>query len=95
MSCSWLTILVYQLTFLTARIGRTGRVGNTGRATSFVDLRADSGVIPQLVNILVDAGQPVPDWMGGRGGSRPRSSGFEWSVRGGRGGRSNGFGNGY
>ena len=27
-------------------------------------MRADSGVIPQLVNILVDAGQPVPDWMG-------------------------------
>ena len=83
--------------FLHARIGRTGRVGNTGRATSFVDLRADSGVIPQLVNILVDAGQPVPDWMGGGGGrgGRPRNSGFEWSVRGGRGGRSNGFGNGY
>merc|ERR1712115_34409 len=79
------------------RIGRTGRVGNTGRATSFVDMRADSGVIPQLVNILVDAGQPVPDWMGGAGGrgGRPRNSGFEWSVRGGRGGRSNGFGNGY
>ena len=62
-----------------------------------MDLRADSGVIPQLVNILVDAGQPVPDWMGGGGGrgGRPRNSGFEWSVRGGRGGRSNGFGNGY
>jgi len=79
------------------RIGRTGRVGNTGRATSFVDMRADSGVIPQLVNILVDAGQPVPDWMGGAGGrgGRPRNSGFEWSVKGGRGGRSSGFGNGY
>ena len=62
-------------------------------------MRADSGVIPQLVNILVDAGQPVPDWMGGAGGrgGRPRNPGFEWSVRGagGRGGRSNGFGNGY
>jgi len=91
------------------RIGRTGRVGNTGRATSFVDTRADSGVIPQLVNILVDAGQPVPDWMArggggyGRGGGRPtggdggrgRSNGFEWSAKGGRGGRTNGFGNGY
>ena len=89
-----------------SRIGRTGRVGNTGRATSFVDMRADSAVIPQLVNILVDAGQSVPDWMGGgagRGGRTggPRAGGFEWSVGGGRGlrggggGRSNGFGSGY
>jgi len=81
------------------RIGRTGRVGNTGRATSFVDMRADSGVIPQLVQILVDAQQPVPDWMGGggRGGrsAGPRNGGFEWSAKGGRGGRSNGFGQGY
>ena len=98
MSSCWLFILdVTLLTFLSVRIGRTGRVGNTGRATSFVDMRADSGVIPQLVNILVDAGQPVPDWMGGAGGrgGRPRNSGFEFSVKGGRGGRSNGFGNGY
>ena len=60
-------------------------------------MRADSAVIPQLVHILVDAGQPVPDWMGGAGGrgGRPRNQGFEWSVRGGRGGRSDGFGNGY
>ena len=60
-------------------------------------MRADSAVIPQLVHILVDAGQPVPDWMGGAGGrgARPRNSGFEWSAKGGRGGRSNGFGNGY
>ena len=27
-----------------------GRVGNTGRAASFVNMRADAGVIPQLVN---------------------------------------------
>ena len=88
--------LVFLLDVLSARIGRTGRVGNTGRATSFVDMRADSGVMSQLVKVLVDAGQPVPDWMGGGGGRGGRpSGGFEWSVRGGRGGRSNGFGNGY
>ena len=91
--------LVFLLDVLSARIGRTGRVGNTGRATSFVDMRADSGVIPQLVQILVDAQQPVPDWMGGggRGGrsAGPRNGGFEWSAKGGRGGRSNGFGQGY
>jgi len=78
------------------RIGRTGRVGNTGRATSFVDTRNDSGVIPQLVKILQDAGQPVPDWMAGGGGyGRGGGSGFEWSGKGGRGGRFNDFGNGY
>ena len=96
-TCWFIFVFIYNTSLCYARIGRTGRVGNTGRATSFVDMRADSGVIPQLVNILVDAGQPVPDWMGGSGGrvGRPRNSGFEWSAKGGRGGRSTGFGNGY
>jgi len=53
------------------RIGRTGRVGNLGRATSFFDPREDSGVVRPLVQVLVDAKQPVPDWLGGghRGGN--------------------------
>ena len=61
-----------------------------------MDMRIDSAVIPSLVNILVDAKQPVPDWMGGGRGGRsagPRSGGaFERSARG---GRNNGFGQGY
>jgi len=51
------------------RIGRTGRVGNTGRATSFFDFNTDGGIVRELVNILTDAKQPVPDWLGG-GASR-------------------------
>lgn len=55
------------------RIGRTGRVGNSGRATSFFDSSFDSAVAPNLVRILKQANQPVPDWLenaarGGYGG---------------------------
>jgi len=46
------------------RIGRTGRVGNTGRATSFFDPSEDQGVARELVNVLIKAKQPVPDWLG-------------------------------
>merc|ERR1712227_63001 len=75
------------------RIGRTGRVGNTGRATSFVDTRTDCNVIPQLVKILVDAGQQVPDWMsgGGSGGFGRGGGGDGGYGRGGGGGRGSGF----
>jgi len=53
------------------RIGRTGRVGNTGRATSFYDSRDDGNIARHLVKVLTDAGQMVPDWLGGqvRGGA--------------------------
>jgi len=57
------------------RIGRTGRVGNTGRATSFFDMSADSGIAQPLTKILVDAGQMVPDWLGSSGGGRGAFSG--------------------
>merc|ERR1719348_2441005 len=50
------------------RIGRTGRCGNTGRATSFVDFNTDGNIVRALIPILNDAGQPVPDWLGGGGG---------------------------
>jgi len=52
------------------RIGRTGRVGNTGRATSFYDHNDDGAIARNLVKVLTDAGQMVPDWLGGRGGGR-------------------------
>ncbi|XP_024888360.1 ATP-dependent RNA helicase vasa isoform X1 [Temnothorax curvispinosus] len=56
------------------RIGRTGRVGNRGKATSFFDSSTDMGLTDDLVKILKQAGQPVPDWLesggGGGGGGR-------------------------
>lgn len=45
------------------RIGRTGRVGNRGRATSFFDSNVDGPLVTDLVKILKQAGQPVPDWL--------------------------------
>ena len=51
-----------------SRIGRTGRVGNTGRATSFFDLEKDRGIVRDLIRVLSDANQEVPDWLAGGGG---------------------------
>lgn len=47
------------------RIGRTGRVGNKGRATSFYDMEADAGIAADLVKILTQAEQNVPDFLEG------------------------------
>ncbi|XP_014485740.1 PREDICTED: ATP-dependent RNA helicase vasa, isoform A [Dinoponera quadriceps] len=52
------------------RIGRTGRVGNRGKATSFFDPEHDTPITGDLVRILKQAGQPVPDWLECGGGSR-------------------------
>ena len=41
------------------RIGRTGRLGNTGRATSFYDERADSGLAAGLLTMLLNCQQVV------------------------------------
>merc|ERR1712183_578965 len=54
------------------RIGLTGQAGNTARATSFFDTSVDSGIAQPLANILLDAGQMVPDWLGSNGGGRAR-----------------------
>uniref|UniRef100_A0A182QWS7 RNA helicase n=1 Tax=Anopheles farauti TaxID=69004 RepID=A0A182QWS7_9DIPT len=51
------------------RIGRTGRVGNKGRATSFYDPEADRAIASDLVKILTQAGQTVPDFLKDAGGS--------------------------
>uniref|UniRef100_A0A182NTB4 RNA helicase n=1 Tax=Anopheles dirus TaxID=7168 RepID=A0A182NTB4_9DIPT len=51
------------------RIGRTGRVGNKGRATSFYDPEADRAIAGDLVKILTQAGQTVPDFLKDAGGS--------------------------
>ncbi|XP_011878854.1 PREDICTED: ATP-dependent RNA helicase vasa, isoform A, partial [Vollenhovia emeryi] len=54
------------------RIGRTGRVGNRGKATSFFDSNTDTPLTGDLVKILRQADQPIPDWLesGGGGGAR-------------------------
>lgn len=74
------------------RIGRTGRAGNTGKSTAFFNMTRDKGVCKELVEILTEAKQVVPDWLktcksqsdfggGGRSGGRGGRGG------GGRGGR--------
>lgn len=61
------------------RIGRTGRVGNSGRASSFYDSSSDASLAKDLIKILTDCKQPVPDWLlrdqsaGGGGGGFRRS----------------------
>jgi len=44
------------------RIGRTGRAGNTGLTTAFVSER-DSSILPELLDILRESDQEVPDWF--------------------------------
>ncbi|KAI8929960.1 P-loop containing nucleoside triphosphate hydrolase protein [Entophlyctis helioformis] len=74
------------------RIGRTGRAGNTGKATAFFNMSQNRGIVKELVEILAEANQDIPQWLeqcrnqaeGGR---------FGGSGRGGRGrGRGGRFG---
>merc|ERR1711973_523907 len=69
------------------RIGRTGRVGNTGKATSFFDPAENSDIAADLVQILGDCQQVVPDYLkdaGGSGGGLASSGGFGGvDIRGG------------
>jgi len=70
------------------RIGRTGRVGNTGKATSFFDpsRNEDTSMAPQLVTILTNAQQEVPDFLAnfGSGGGDLGGGAFGASdIRGG------------
>ena len=51
------------------RIGRTGRVGNTGQATSFYDPEEDGVIVNDLVKILHQSEQPVPDWLAAQVGN--------------------------
>ncbi|KAJ1672588.1 ATP-dependent RNA helicase ded1 [Spiromyces aspiralis] len=74
------------------RIGRTGRAGNVGNAISFFN-RNNRNIVRDLIEILKEANQEVPSWLGivaregsGFGGGRGgRASG---GSSGGRGGRS-------
>ncbi|KAI6612949.1 DEAD-box ATP-dependent RNA helicase [Pyricularia oryzae] len=92
------------------RIGRTGRAGNTGIATAFFDMKDNSGVAQELLNILKEAKQDIPPFLetaarmksygGGRGrggGGRGRGGGGNRDFRkfgGGGGGGFNGGGGG-
>jgi len=70
------------------RIGRTGRVGNAGRATSFFDPAENSDIAGDLVRILADCQQEVPDYLkdaGGAGGGLAGGDGFGGvDIRGGQ-----------
>jgi ATP-dependent RNA helicase DDX3X len=44
------------------RIGRTGRIGHKGHATSFYNEKNED-LAPFLVNILLETGQAVPDFL--------------------------------
>ncbi|KAK7576404.1 hypothetical protein V9T40_012690 [Parthenolecanium corni] len=74
------------------RIGRAGRLGNKGKATSFYDSSADSSLVNNLVQILKQAGQPVPDFL-----SRDATGGgsYQDDKFGGQDYRSRNKGNGY
>ncbi|KAJ8096898.1 P-loop containing nucleoside triphosphate hydrolase protein, partial [Lipomyces tetrasporus] len=87
------------------RIGRTGRAGNTGIATAFFN-RGNRGVVKELIDILREANQEVPDFLeavaneggyagrgrGGRGGRGGGSRDFRRGGGGGGGGYDSGYG---
>ncbi|KAL2219236.1 DEAD/DEAH box RNA helicase [Thermoascus aurantiacus ATCC 26904] len=45
------------------RIGRTARIGNEGLATSFYNHDKDKDIAPDLVKILMECNQPIPDFL--------------------------------
>ncbi|KAK9505265.1 hypothetical protein O3M35_009356 [Rhynocoris fuscipes] len=65
------------------RIGRTGRVGNRGKATSFYDPSQDSALAGQLVTVLKQTDQPVPDFLSE--GNYGKSDGIGFGDRDGEG----------
>eukprot|EP00758_Cryptobia_borreli_P016766 Tbor_TRINITY_DN6136_c2_g9::TRINITY_DN6136_c2_g9_i1::g.21651::m.21651/K11594/DDX3X, bel; ATP-dependent RNA helicase DDX3X len=90
------------------RIGRTGRAGKTGNAVSFYNEK-NKNIADELVMIMQEAKQEVPQWLseqtrrfpasngGGRGGYRGGRDAFGGrgnSYRGGYGGGSQGYGGG-
>lgn len=90
----------------THRIGRTGRAGNTGTSTAFFN-RGNANIGRDLIELLKEANQEVPSWLGevcqenrfssyggggrGRGGGGKRGGG---SSYGGRDARMGGGGGG-
>jgi len=68
------------------RIGRTGRAGNTGRATAFFNSGKNRGVAKAMLELLTEANQEIPEWLGGIVAQGGGSFGGGGSRRGGRGG---------
>ena len=46
------------------RVGRTGRAGKTGTSISLWD-RADWRKASELIGIMEEAGQDIPEWLRG------------------------------
>lgn len=68
------------------RIGRTGRAGNTGISTAFFN-RNNKNIVKELLELLREAKQEIPDWLEAVG----RESNFGSGGRG-RGGGARGRG---
>ncbi|CAO3639360.1 unnamed protein product [Cunninghamella blakesleeana] len=47
----------------THRIGRTARAGNTGLATAFFNQRSNRSIAADMVKLLTEANQQVPEWL--------------------------------
>ena len=72
------------------RIGRTGRAGREGSSTTFFNTKS-SGVVRELVELLIENKQDVPAWldemyaqagrMGGGGGGRGGRGRGRWGAR--------------
>lgn len=45
------------------RIGRTARIGNVGLATSFYNTEKNAGIGEDLVKLLLETKQPIPDFL--------------------------------
>ncbi|ORY22866.1 DEAD-domain-containing protein [Neocallimastix californiae] len=45
------------------RIGRTGRAGNVGKATAFFNMTHDKNILKELIDLLEEAKQKVPDFL--------------------------------
>ena len=81
------------------RVGRTARAGASGHAHTFV-CRHDADKAAQLVQVLTEAGQTVPEFLRSlaasapRGGMRSRFGGRGRGGRGGYGGGRGGYGGG-
>ncbi|WVQ85995.1 ATP-dependent RNA helicase ded1 [Cryptococcus sp. DSM 104549] len=76
----------------THRIGRTGRAGNTGTSTAFFN-RNNLGIGRDLIELLKEANQEVPQWLVDISSERSFGGGG-FGRSGGRGGRGRGGGGG-
>ncbi|KAI5169966.1 hypothetical protein PAEPH01_1134 [Pancytospora epiphaga] len=65
------------------KIGRTGREGKTGEAVSFIDSSITQGLVTELIAVLKESGNEVPECLTKRGTGRGVSSGTD-RAQGGR-----------